>query len=132
MQFLPANLAQPRAAFTAEVSTDTTCSTVRLCGELDLATAGQLGTVLAALRHDGCLVVVLDLSGLDFLSAAGVSVLVRADAEFRTVGGQIVLTKPTPSTRRLLAITGLDTSLTLTSPAGPKTDGRTPCRTVVR
>lgn len=114
MQFLPADPAQLRPAFTVEVSTDTTRSTARLCGELDLATAGQLQTTLAALRRDGYLVVVLDLSRLDFLSAAGISVLVRADAEFRAAGGQIIVTKPTPSARRSLAVTGLDTSLTLT------------------
>lgn len=104
-----------RAAASSTLSVDinhnATRSHVRLSGELDMATAGQLQDVLDGLHRDGRRRVVLDLSGLEFLGAAGLSVLLRADAQFRAVGGRVALTQPTAQIRRMLAITGLDTQL---------------------
>jgi anti-anti-sigma factor len=101
------------ACFGAVISTDTVGSCVQLRGELDLATAPDLDRLLDQLRRDGHRQVTLDLSGLEFLSAAGLSVLLRADHALRAAGGQLVLTRPTRLARRVLAITGLDTTLTI-------------------
>src|SRR5437763_12599673 len=67
------------ACFGAVISTDTVGSCVQLRGELDLATAPDLDRLLDQLRRDGHRQVILDLSGLEFLCAAGLSVLLRAD-----------------------------------------------------
>jgi anti-anti-sigma regulatory factor len=40
-------------------------------------------------------------------------VFVRADQALRAVGGRLVLTRPTRMARRVLAITGLDASLSI-------------------
>ena len=99
------------STLTVDIDHNATCSHARLSGELDMATAGQLHDVLDGLRRDGFHRVVLDLSGLEFLGAAGLSVLLRADAQFRAVGGHVTLTQPTALVRRVLAITRPDIQL---------------------
>jgi len=70
---------------------------------LDLGAEGRLRE-----RHrDGHRQVMVDLSGLEFLSAAGLTVFLRADQALRGVGGWLVLTSPTRMARRVLGITGL-------------------------
>lgn len=99
--------------FGVRVSTDTTRAAGSLCGELDLATAPRARAVLDQLRRDGHLDVVLDLSQLEFFSIAGLRMLLRADEEFRAAGGQLTLVNPTPLVRRVLAITELESALTI-------------------
>jgi anti-sigma B factor antagonist len=86
---------------------------VALSGELDLATAPVLQQVLAQLCRDGYQEIVLDLSGLEFLSAAGLAVFHHADDHLRAAGGRLILHRPGRLVRRVLAITALDTVLTI-------------------
>jgi anti-sigma B factor antagonist len=95
------------------ITCDTTRSYVRLRGELDQTTAPDLEQLLDRLRRDGHRQITLDLSGLEFLSASGLTVFVRTDQALRAVGGELVLTRPTRMARRVLAITGLDTTLSI-------------------
>lgn len=104
---------QGAAGFCVEVSSNTTRSEARLRGPLDATTTPCLDAALDQIIRGGYRHVVLDLAELDFLAAAGLRVLVRADAELRATGGSLTLTNLSPSARRVLAITGLDTSLTL-------------------
>jgi anti-sigma B factor antagonist len=76
-------------------------------------TAPDLEQLLDRLRRDGQRQIILDLSGLEFLSAAGLTVFLRTDHALRTVGGQLVLTRPTRMARRVLTITGLDAALSV-------------------
>jgi anti-sigma B factor antagonist len=104
------------AGFDVVLSTDTAGSCVQLCSELDVVTASDLERLLNQLRRGGYRQVTLDLSRLEFLSAAGLSVLLRADHALHAAGGRLVLTRPTGMARRILAITGLDTTLTIHKP----------------
>lgn len=88
-------------------------SWVTLRGELDLASAPHLRQVLDQLCRAGYPEIVLDLSGLEFLSAAGLTVLHRVDRHLRAANGRLILYRPGPRARRVLAITGLDTVLTI-------------------
>ena len=101
------------SVFGMEIRSDIHCSRVALIGELDLASAPQLQRVLDELRRDGFAEIVLDLAKLDFLSATGLEVFVHTDDQLRAVGKRLVLTRPGPRARRILAITGLDTVLTI-------------------
>jgi anti-sigma B factor antagonist len=105
--------------FGMEIHSDIHCSRVALIGELDLASAPQLQRVLDELRRDGFAEIVLDLARLDFLSATGLEVFVRADEYLRAAGGRLVLNRPGRRARRILAITGLDAVLTIR----PETSG---------
>ncbi|WP_214404132.1 STAS domain-containing protein [Pseudonocardia lacus] len=88
-----------------------TGGTADLSGELDISSIAQLWDALSALCGEGYRYVVLDLSELDFLDAAGLGVLVRADRLFREAGATLALTGLRPSQQRLLEITGLDRAL---------------------
>jgi anti-anti-sigma factor len=100
-------------SFQVVLSTDTVRSSAQLCGELDLITAPRLEQLLDQLRHDGYRQITLDLSGLEFIGVAALSVFLNADQALRASGGELVLTRPTRMASRILAITGLDSTLTI-------------------
>lgn len=50
--------------------------TVQLFGELDMVSAPRLERRLDQLRRDGTRLITLDLSGVEFLTAAGLSVFI--------------------------------------------------------
>lgn len=64
---------------------------VTVSGELDMATAPQLTTVLAEQSAKGG-VVVLDMTGLEFIDSTGIAVVVRAVHESRRDGFDLRLT----------------------------------------
>jgi anti-sigma B factor antagonist len=99
--------------FALEIRSDRHCSQVALIGELDLASAPHLQRVLDELRRDGFQEIVLDLARLDFLSATGLEVFIHANDQLRAAGGRLILTRPGSRARRILAITELDTVLTI-------------------
>jgi anti-sigma B factor antagonist len=81
---------------------------VRLVGELDLATAGQVPVALAKLDGRQGSDVHLDLTELTFCDARGLRALVESRWAVQESGGHLVLTGVPKLTRRLLTITGLD------------------------
>jgi anti-anti-sigma factor len=107
---------------------------VRVSGEVDAATAPKLRAALAdgLARHhrDGVdAPVVVELSGVTFMGATGLGVLVSALGRARRLGRDLVLRNPPPMTLRVLDLTGLldifaiewdagDRSLALTGPRG--------------
>ncbi len=100
-------------ALVVELVTDTARTDVRLSGTLDLVSAPGLCTALDQLRHEGSRHVVLDLAGLDFVSAIGLGVFVDADQALRAAGGTLVLANPSRLMCRLLSLTELDAVLTV-------------------
>ena len=104
---------QGEPSFGVQVCSQDRRSWVILCGELDLASAPHLQQVLDQLCRDGYSEIVLDLSGLEFLGAAGLSVFHRVDHQLRAANGRLILHRPGHRARRVLAITGLDTVLTI-------------------
>lgn len=99
--------------FGVEVSSEAVRSWVTLSGELDLASAPYLQQILDQLCRDGFPEVVLDLAGLKFLGVVGLEVFLRADDQLRATGGRLILNRPGRLVRRVLAITELDTVLTI-------------------
>jgi anti-anti-sigma factor len=78
-----------------------------------MASTGWLQAVLDEVRQDGCRFLVLDLSKLKFLGVTGLEVIVRIAGEYAEAGGQITLTRPTRTVRRILELTGLNDQLAL-------------------
>jgi anti-sigma B factor antagonist len=77
---------------------------VRVQGEVDTATAPQMGEVLdAQLARD--LRVVLDLSSVDFMDLHGLAVLMRAARRARS---SFFVARPAPCVRRLLELIHAD------------------------
>lgn len=87
---------------------------VKASGEIDLTTAGRFrGAVCDAIlgrpeRYDALeALIVIDLSGVDFMDSCGVSALAAATRSFRNSGGMVrIVTKNSPVIRTL-GITGL-------------------------
>lgn len=97
---------------------------VRLHGALDLVSAPHLQQALNQLCRDGYPDIVLDLSGLEFLGAAGLTVFHQVHDQLRGVNGRLILHRPRRLARHMLAVTGLDTVLTIqpaTCAASPAT-----------
>jgi anti-anti-sigma factor len=74
-------------------------------GELDISTCPALAGYLQAPPGD---VLVVDLADLTFLDSSGLGLIHAARREACRTGGSLVVSRPTPSVRRVLEITGLD------------------------
>lgn len=87
---------------------------VAVAGAVDLLTAPELAEHLAvALADRTPLIVVVDLRHVDFLAAAGLSVLVEADQHARLQHTTLRLVVATHAVRRVLSVTGLDQTLVI-------------------
>jgi anti-anti-sigma factor len=76
-------------------------------GELDDLTAPELGAFAEAAIASGYASVVFDMAELDFLNAAGLSLVVATAVRLAASGGQLTIRSPSALVRRLLRITGL-------------------------
>lgn len=79
-----------------------------LSGELDLATASSLQEQLA---REAAALVVVDLSGVEFMDSTGLGALVTANGRIAEAGGQLVIVRGSRQVQRLLKITGVDQRL---------------------
>jgi anti-sigma B factor antagonist len=79
---------------------------VAVLGELDCASAPQLGQVLAGLADDRRDLLV-DLRSTEFVDCAGIDVIAAAYDHRRQLGGSLVLEAPSRATSRVLQLTGL-------------------------
>jgi anti-sigma B factor antagonist len=95
------------ASFDLQVHHGPEEAAVRVVGELDMVTADQLDTTLRRLLEQGCRTVELDLSGVAFLAAAGLAVLVEHDGRFRDASARLLIVRPSRRCARLFALTGL-------------------------
>ena len=105
--------------FRAEANRDgNNSATVRLRGELDIASAGAARRALEQL-DTGIQQIVLDLSHITFCDAAGVRFLLTAQKQARTRGRELIVRHPSRPVRRILTITG---ELSAICPPDPPTD----------
>jgi anti-sigma B factor antagonist len=81
---------------------------VSMTGELDIATADQAYTFISDVIDSWPAPVSVDLSGLTFCDASGLSVLARIARHARQTGRQFRLTAARPSLLKIMRITGLD------------------------
>jgi anti-anti-sigma factor len=81
---------------------------VSLRGELDIASASVLGyAVRDALSRVGD-VVVLDLSGIDFIDSTGLYSIVRGGEQIKASGKRLLLVRGPPAIHRAFEMTRLD------------------------
>jgi anti-anti-sigma factor len=87
---------------------------IRLSGEIDIFTSQALRERLRNVLRYSTNTLILDLSDVSFCDASGLAVLVGTQRRARSMGITLTLTSPRPNMCRLLRITGLDRSLTVT------------------
>jgi anti-anti-sigma factor len=83
-------------------------ATVRVRGELDIATADQAYAYLRDVVDSQDGPVTMNLSELTFCDAAGLGVLARVAAHARRSGRSLELTGARPALLKIMAITGMD------------------------
>jgi anti-sigma B factor antagonist len=85
------------------------CTVVKLCGELDIASAPDLREQLLVIldrRAPRCLI--LDLSELEFMDSSGIAVLVNTNRRAGLIGCVFALVAPQAPVSRVLRVSGLD------------------------
>lgn len=83
--------------------------TVRLAGRLDAAEAERVGSELLAIRSS----VRLDCSELDYISSAGIGVLIELFKRLQASGQTMTLVNLLPRVRNIFRYAGLDRLLTI-------------------
>ena len=79
--------------------------TIAVSGEVDMATAGQLGDcVISHADKD----ITLDLSGVGFLDSSGLTALARGYNALRAAGHTLRTTGEQDHIQKILELTGLD------------------------
>ena len=81
--------------------------TIRLEGELDLATAEELERELLRVEGSDALSIVLDLSGLEFIDSTGVRLLIQADARSRANSNRLALLRGPRAVQRVFELIGI-------------------------
>ena len=84
-----------------------------LFGEFDLAGIQQFETALAEIEVVEPPILVVDLSGLDFMDSSGLRALVMADQRATKAGRRFAIVPGPPTVRRVFEITQLDGRLDL-------------------
>ncbi len=99
---------------------------VSVTGDVDLVSAPHLREVMEeALGRSSHLIV--DVGGMTFIDSSGLSVLVHVHRQAADAGGSMTVRRPSPTLKRLLSITHLETVLVVDdaeagpSPTGPST-----------
>lgn len=80
---------------------------IRLVGSLDIAGVGQVETRFAGYCAGEQPRVIVDLSGVDFMSSIGIRLLTLNAKSVATRGGKMVLLNPNPDVLSVLEITGI-------------------------
>jgi len=84
---------------------------VTAVGEIDVATADTVSTAVSGALADGYARVLLDFSQVTFIDSTGLGMLVKAHREAVATGSRFCVIHPTPQTRKLIRVLGLDALL---------------------
>lgn len=85
--------------------------TICLFGELDLGTTARVDAELRHVEATDAWTIVVDLSGLTFISSTGVQLLVDAEVRSRADSQRLTLLRGSPAVQRVLEICGVDAAL---------------------
>lgn len=85
----------------------------RLVVGADESATQSLRSIIRTLIAQGCIRLTLNLSRLASIDAWGLGELAVAYSTVRRAGGELTLVAPTPRVRRMLAVTRLDSVLTV-------------------
>jgi anti-sigma B factor antagonist len=86
---------------------------VALSGEFDLASVEEFERAIGKLEASGARVLLVDLSGLEFMDSSGLRALVMADRRARAAARRLAIVPGPPAVRRVFEITQLDDRLDL-------------------
>jgi anti-sigma B factor antagonist len=97
-----------RAPDVTPFSAEVVPGTVRVSGEVDLATAPALRAAIGRLLDTGTRSASIDLAGVTFLDSSGLHALVDGERACRAAGVPMVLSGTPTAVLRVLELAGLD------------------------
>jgi anti-sigma B factor antagonist len=90
---------------------------VSFTGELDISSAARVEKELARVEEGAPPLIVLDLSGLDFMDSTGLRLVVGADHRARARGGRLAVVRGREAVQRIFRITRLEDRLDMVGSA---------------
>ena len=78
-------------------------------GRVDSTNASELGAALDRAADEGRTSMVLDLSGVEYMSSAGLREMVRVLKRVKRGGGDLRIANPSERVKEVLELAGLDT-----------------------
>lgn len=84
---------------------------VELVGTIDAGTAGEITEKMSALIDDGAVRLVVNLSGVDYTSSAGLRMLLATAKQTRSAGGDLRLAEVLPAVLKVLTMSGFTSIL---------------------
>jgi anti-anti-sigma factor len=81
---------------------------IRVVGRVDASTYSELEATLKDYIDRGRVTLVLEMDGTEYLSSAGVRVLISAQKALKPKGGRLVLAQPSERVKEVLDLAGLD------------------------
>jgi anti-sigma B factor antagonist len=89
-----------------EVQQGSNSTIVNVTGSVDALTAAELAKVLTTQITDGQANLVVDLTGVEFMSSAGLRTLLGAVKEARSHGGDLRIISTNPGVDKVLKMSG--------------------------
>ena len=80
---------------------------IKLSGKLDIVGTGEIETKFAGYCNGENILVVVDLSEVDFLASIGIRLLTLTAKAVASRGGKMALVGPNPEVHRVLEVTGI-------------------------
>jgi anti-sigma B factor antagonist len=81
---------------------------ITAAGEIDAASADTLATAVSDALADGYPKVLVDFAQVTFIDSTGLGVLVKSHRSAVAAGAVFAVVHPTPQTRKLIRVLGLD------------------------
>ncbi|MBL8879986.1 MAG: STAS domain-containing protein [Phycisphaerales bacterium] len=91
-----------------DISSEGRAHLVRLSGSASIEESEELRITLNQLVSDSAPNLVLDLSGLTYITSVGIGALVAAHHRTKKLSGRIVMVNPSPAIQRLLTLIHID------------------------
>jgi len=91
------------------ISRSENVSLIEASGRIDSMTANEFGTALSSEVNEGQVYLVLDLSGVDYMSSAGLREMVNTLKKVKRASGDLRIAQPSDRVREVLEMAGLDT-----------------------
>jgi anti-anti-sigma factor len=84
---------------------------IEASGRIDSSNANQFGDALSGVIDEGHTQLVLDLSGVGYMSSAGLREIVSALKKLRRASGDLRIAQPSPRVVEVIEMSGLDSEL---------------------
>jgi anti-sigma B factor antagonist len=114
-----------KMAFEVKMRVTAPLAVVRVSGELDMSTEGDLLAAVEQATVQGCTLIAVDLSGVEFIDCSALGTLLRSVKVLRRAGGHLVVTAASPQVMRMIHLTGTDWLVELEQGAAKLTEAKT-------